>query len=125
MSKYRLRCVRRDVSVAVYTEHADRIHPRELSDRLVETVGKGEFRVSLRKNIYVIYVHARRSDNDDVSIVLSFNDLADECTQKQDIVSDNVEGREKCTIEPTTYQERLEDFKMAKKILSNAWLPDQ
>lgn len=58
MSKCLLR-VREDDGVTVYTEHTDRIHPRDLSDSLARKVGKDRFRVSLRKNIYIIYIDAK------------------------------------------------------------------
>lgn len=63
--------------MSVYTEHTDRIHPRDLSDSLAARVGKGKFRVSLRKNIYIIYVDTRRSKKDDVSSMRGSKALAD------------------------------------------------
>ena len=66
MSNVQLRQVRQDQSVVVYTEHADRIHPQDLSNSLAKKFGKERFRVSLRKNIYVIYIDARIHEKDDV-----------------------------------------------------------
>lgn len=125
MSKCKLRYVRQDLSVRVYTEHTDRIHPRDLSDSLAARVGKDKFRISLRKNIYLIYVDARRSEKDDVSTVRSSKSLADGGTQNQDTLSDDGEERGEFTIEPKTHQQRLEDFKMAEKILCDARLPNR
>jgi hypothetical protein len=111
--------------VTVYTEHTDRIHPRDLSDSLAKKVGKDRFRVSLRKNIYIIYVDAQTYEKEDVSIMRSRIDLADGKTQKQDTHSDDGEERTRLAIEPPTYQQRLEDFNMAEKILCAARLPHQ
>lgn len=122
MSKCELRRVRHDHSVAVYTEHTDRIHPRDLSDSLAARVGRNRFRVSLRKNIYVIYVDARRCAHDDVSTVHGSKHSADAGMQKQVAHSDDGEEPGMCTIQPPTYQQRLEDFKMAQKILCTARL---
>jgi hypothetical protein len=109
MSNCQLRPVRQDQSVTVYTEHTDRIHPRDLSRSLAARVGKDKFRVSLRKNIYIIYVDIRIHEDED----------------KQDVLSDDGEERGRYTIEPPTYQQRLADFKMAQNILCSARLPHQ
>ena len=109
MSKCRLKCVREDQSVTVYTEHTDRIHPRDLSDSLAKKVGKDRFRVSLRKNIYIIYVDAKRHGKD----------------EKEDLHSDNEEEQTKLVIEPPTYQQRLADFRLAEEILCASRLPHQ
>lgn len=109
MSSCQLRRVRQDKSVTVYTEHTDRIHPRDLSNSLAAGVGKDRFRVSLRKNIYIIYIDIRTYEDND----------------KQDTLSDDGEDRGRCTIETPTYQQRLADFKMAQKILCAARLPNQ
>jgi len=108
MSERLLRCVREDQSVTVYTEHTDRIHPRDLSDSLARKVGKDRFRVSLRKNIYIIYIDAKTH----------------ETGSKQDAHSDDGEVQAKLAI-PPTYQQRLEDFKLAEKILRASRLPHQ
>jgi hypothetical protein len=57
--------------VGVFTEHTDRIHPQDLSNDLVGQFGKDKFRVSLRKNIYVVYIDMRKSGDDDVGTVYS------------------------------------------------------
>ncbi|KAL1794565.1 hypothetical protein ACET3X_006381 [Alternaria dauci] len=109
MSKCMLRRVREDRSVTVYTEHTDRIHPQDLSDGLARKVGKDRFRVSLRKNIYIIYVNATEHES----------------SNKQDTQSDDGDEQAKHAIEPPTYQQRLADFKMAEKILCAPRLPYQ
>lgn len=111
--------------MTVYTEHTDRIHPRDLSNSLAAGVGKDRFRVSLRKNIYIIYIDIRTYEDNDVSELHRGEDLADSEMQKQDTLSDDGEDRGRCTIETPTYQQRLADFKMAQKILCAARLPNQ
>ncbi|RYN17518.1 hypothetical protein AA0113_g6712 [Alternaria arborescens] len=101
MSELRLHRVRQDVSVTVYTEHTDHIHPRVLSENLAKDVGTGRFRVSLRKDIYIIYINAEKHEGD----------------IKQVTLSDDGEEQGRSTIEPPTYEQRLEDFKRAEKIL--------
>jgi len=101
MSKCHLRFVREDQNATVYTEHTDRIHPQDLSNSLAKKVGKDKFRVSLRKNIYIIYVDAKKHNKDD----------------KQDSHSDDEEEQTRLGIEPPTYQQRLADFRLAEKIL--------
>ena len=125
MSKCRLKCVREDQSVTVYTEHTDRIHPRDLSDSLAKKVGKDRFRVSLRKNIYIIYVDAKRHGKDEVGRMHILKNPADGETQKEDLHSDNEEEQTKLVIEPPTYQQRLADFRLAEKILCASRLPHQ
>jgi hypothetical protein len=125
MSNCQLRPVRQDQSVTVYTEHTDRIHPRDLSRSLAARVGKDKFRVSLRKNIYIIYIDIRIHEDEDVGVSLRMKDFANEGMQKQDVLSDDGEERGRYTIEPPTYQQRLADFKMAQNILCSARLPHQ
>lgn len=56
MSQCGLHYVRQDADHVVYTQHPDYIHPRDLSQRLVREYGGTRFRISLRRNIYVVYV---------------------------------------------------------------------
>jgi hypothetical protein len=117
MSELRLHRVRQDVSVTVYTEHTDHIHPRVLSENLAKDVGTGRFRVSLRKDIYIIYINAEKHEGNIVSTLHSPKSLADGQMQKQVTLSDDGEEQGRSTIEPPTYEQRLEDFKRAEKIL--------
>ncbi|KAK6838022.1 hypothetical protein PG990_014681 [Apiospora arundinis] len=57
MSQCGLHFVRKDADHVVYTQHPDYIHPRDLSRRLVQEYGGTSFRISLRRNIYVVYVN--------------------------------------------------------------------
>ncbi|KAI1778971.1 hypothetical protein F4818DRAFT_235663 [Hypoxylon cercidicola] len=58
MPQSSLKFVRKDSTHVVLTEHPDFIHPRDLSETLAARFGDKQFRISLRKNIYVIYVNA-------------------------------------------------------------------
>jgi hypothetical protein len=77
MSKCRLKTVRQDADVWVLTEHTDRIHPRDLSDNLSARFGKDKYKISLRKNIYVIYIDIRKRKNDEVSRAVHLVDVTD------------------------------------------------
>lgn len=56
MSDCRLKLVRQDSRHLVYTEHPDHIHPRDLSGWLLDKYGADNVKISLKRNIYVIYV---------------------------------------------------------------------
>ena len=103
--------------MTVYTEHTDRIHPRDLSKGLAAKVGKDKFFVSLRRNIYIIYIDERGQNNDDVGTAPSLEDSANATAQEQDALSDDGEKTSRPSIEPPTYQQRLADFEVAEKIL--------
>ncbi|EMD84787.1 hypothetical protein COCC4DRAFT_150447 [Bipolaris maydis ATCC 48331] len=103
MSNFSLTLVREEASFSVWTEHSDRIHPKDLSRHLSDAVGKERFRISLRKNIYIIYVYRRHCRNDD----------------NRDPGSDDEEGSMEYRIGPKTYQERLQDINLAEKKLSS------
>ncbi|GAW23371.1 hypothetical protein ANO14919_129290 [Xylariales sp. No.14919] len=60
-----LKFVRKDRDRVVYTEHPDHIHPRDLSLWLEKEYGERHVRVSLRKEIYVIYIARAKVDNSD------------------------------------------------------------
>ncbi|KAI1761142.1 hypothetical protein GGR53DRAFT_43205 [Hypoxylon sp. FL1150] len=98
-----LKFVRKDSTHVVLTEHPDSIHPRELSDTLAARFGDKQFRISLRKNIYVIYVNA-------------------EAAGRQFDCPRNTQGHEMsfsmgC---PGNYDQRLHDTKLAEKVLIDA-----
>lgn len=57
MSPSRLKFVREDSRHVVMTEHPDYIHPRALSEELTAQYGEKQFQISLRRNIYVIYIN--------------------------------------------------------------------
>ena len=67
MGLSRLIEVREDEHVKVLAEHPDRIHPRALSSQLSSLVGDNHFKISLRRNIYVIYLYHRTGDDSCVS----------------------------------------------------------
>ncbi|KAF2107048.1 hypothetical protein BDV96DRAFT_308952 [Lophiotrema nucula] len=108
MSKCRLKLVRRDANVAVLTEHTDRIHPRVLSEALLARFGKDHFKISLRKNIYIIYIDIRRAKDDR-------DEIAD---------VEALEAQIDRSIGPKTYEDRLLDIKLAEKILRDARSPN-
>ena len=103
MSNVFLPLVREETNFSVWTEHSDRIHPKDLSRQLSDAVGKERFRISLRKNVYIIYVDRRRRGSDDT----------------RDPGSGDEEDSMEHTIGPKTYQERLQDIKLAEKKLSS------
>jgi len=55
--------IRKDENFEVLAEHPDRINPRALSSKLSSLVGRNNFKVSLRRNIYVIYLYRRTQDD--------------------------------------------------------------
>lgn len=119
MSSICLTLVREEANLSVWTEHSDRIHPKDLSRYLSYAVGKERFRISLRKNIYIIYVDRRRCGNDGVSREIRLVEAANGKEQNHDIVSDDEEDPREYTIGPKTYQERLQDIELAEKKLSS------
>lgn len=120
MSNFSLTLVREEASFSVWTEHSDRIHPKDLSRHLSDAVGKERFRISLRKNIYIIYVYRRHCRNDDVSrLIRSVEAAANGREQNRDPGSDDEEGSMEYRIGPKTYQERLQDINLAEKKLSS------
>ena len=114
--------MRQDSNVLVLTEHTDRIHPRDLSDNLSARVGKDKFKISLRKNIYIIYVDIRKRKHDEVSKAAKLVDATDQDNQNRDSGSDDEEIQE-FSIGPKTHQQRLLDIKSAEQILSEAKSP--
>ncbi|EUC31149.1 hypothetical protein COCCADRAFT_28065 [Bipolaris zeicola 26-R-13] len=124
MSNVSLTFVREEANLSVWTEHSDRIHPKDLSRHLSDTVGRERFRISLRKNIYIIYVDRRNGGNDDVSrAIRSVDAAANGKEQNCDPGSDEEEGSKEQKIGPKTYQERLQDIKLAEKKLSSERIP--
>lgn len=123
MSNVPLTLVRKDADLWVLTEHTDRIHPRDLSSRLSDAVGKERFKVSLRKNIYIIYVDMKHRENDEVSRATRSEEATNGKQQNRDPGSDDEEGSKGYTIGPKTYQERLQDIKLAETKLSSERLP--
>lgn len=51
-----LQLVREDTSIRVFAGWHDRIHPQQLSESLCTEYGKDRFQISLRRNVYLIYV---------------------------------------------------------------------
>ena len=122
MSSVSLTLVREEADLSVWTEHSDRIHPKDLSRCLSDAVGKERFRISLRKNIYIIYVDRRRPENDSVSRAIRSVEAANG-EQNRDPESDDEEGSREHTIGPKSYEERLQDIKLAEKKLSSERIP--
>lgn len=86
--------------------------------------GKGQISCFPKKNIYIIYIDAKTHETGSVSTAYATKDQADKEIQKQDAHSDDGEVQAKLAI-PPTYQQRLEDFKLAEKILRASRLPHQ
>jgi hypothetical protein len=103
-SPCRLRYLREDDNVEVWTEHTDRINSKDLSDHLSTRYGKGKFRVSLRKDIYVIYIDIRESKNDEVSRAAE---------------SVNTTNRDKQNPFELELKQRIADFKLAEQRLKD------
>ncbi|XXH02379.1 hypothetical protein Hte_008754 [Hypoxylon texense] len=104
MSYSSLKFVRKDSTHVVLTEHPDSIHPRELSESLAARFGDKQFRISLRKNIYVIYVNAEAAGKQ-----------FDRPHSAKDPETDLSIGYAGCG-----YDQRLIDTKMAEKVLRDA-----
>lgn len=124
MSNCKLRYVRQNQTVRVFTQHSDLIHPRDLSRILSDRFGKEKFGVSLRKNIYIIYIDRRAFENDDVSTVRILEGVTDGGMQNQEKLSQSGKELREFEIEPKTHRQRLDDFKSAEKILCDTRLPD-
>lgn len=56
MAACHLEVVRNDADYLVMTQHPDYIRPHDLSQSLAHTYGDKQFKISLRRNIYVIYI---------------------------------------------------------------------
>lgn len=67
MSQAGLKLIRSDSYEDVFTEHPDHICPSELSKSLLDKHGQDGFRVSLRRNVYIIYVKREKDDQRPVS----------------------------------------------------------
>lgn len=66
MSHERLKFMRRESEFDVFTEHPDHIRPSELSSSLLDRYGQDGFQISLRRNVYIIYV--KRGINDQPTV---------------------------------------------------------
>jgi hypothetical protein len=114
MSK-RLKFVRKDSEFVVLTEHPDHIHPRDLSNSLERLYGQNHFRISLRRNIYVVYIDTRVVRDDYVS----------ETMRSQEAVS-NGDALNQDSIPAATdvdqRKQRLLDIKLAEEVLREAKL---
>lgn len=67
MRQFYLKFVRKDSRHIVLAEHPDNISPRELAEALSTRFGGNQFKISLRKNIYVIYVNKEATGTEFVS----------------------------------------------------------
>lgn len=62
MAECGLKLVRDDPNYVVMTQHPDYIHPKELSQSLGRVYGDKQFKISLRRNIYVVYITKPEAD---------------------------------------------------------------
>jgi hypothetical protein len=60
-----MRLVRPGKTKIVFTQHPDNIHPRDLSSELLNKYGEQSVKISLRRNIYVIYIDRDAVRDDD------------------------------------------------------------
>lgn len=97
-----------DPDYFVMTQHPDNIRPQDLSISLGREYGDKQFKISLRRNIYVIYI--TRSETDPTSVsgsalcTLYRKNLSN--TRNQDL----------------PYNKRLEDTNQAETVLKKARL---
>lgn len=107
----------------VLTEHPDHIHPEALSKTLMRRYGDNQFKVSLRRNIYVIYVNKSVADEQLVGLPTQFPCKASEPKNQDDIRDFNNKefgGNLPDSYNSQGYQQRLLDTKLAEKVLRNA-----
>ncbi|KAI4859107.1 hypothetical protein F4820DRAFT_440802 [Hypoxylon rubiginosum] len=104
MSRSQLKYVRHDSKHVVMTEHPDFIHPQVLADELTNKYGDQKVKISLRRNIYLVYIDIEVADKEFLN-------------HKQDPES-NVEKKDTNDI----YYQKLEDTRLAEKVLKEARL---
>ncbi|KPM37794.1 hypothetical protein AK830_g8765 [Neonectria ditissima] len=105
MALPKLKLVKERDNVTIYTEHSDRIHPRDLSNSLLSRFGENGFEISMRRNIYVVYIVDKK------------HSISSPAARESDTAEDNALGTvlRDC-------QKRLEDVKEAEGVLMNARL---
>ena len=127
MSNCKLKFVRRDSDYVVLTEHPDRIHPRDLSDTLLAHYGEKHFEISLRRNIYVIYINRKVVGDHFVSETMQSPERCVSNGENQDSTPvDEVldlQGDLAVGSKTENYQQKLLDIKMAEEVLRKARLP--
>ncbi|SCN76399.1 uncharacterized protein FFB20_10236 [Fusarium fujikuroi] len=94
MAISRLTPVREDSNVKVLTETPDRIHPRDLSNSLSYLYGEKRFKISLQRNIYLIYIYYQ--------------------AEEHGLISNSGQGHD--------LKQRIQDFKLAQQKLKEASL---
>lgn len=103
------------------TEHPDFIHPQVLADELTNKYGDQKVKISLRRNIYLVYIDIEVADKEFVSEFIhcldSISQLSLQLNHKQDPES-NVEKKDTNDI----YYQKLEDTRLAEKVLKEARL---
>ncbi|KAI2462980.1 hypothetical protein F4781DRAFT_152500 [Annulohypoxylon bovei var. microspora] len=99
-----LKYVRKDSTHVVLTEHPDYIHPRDLAQELTARYGDKKFKISLRRNIYVIYINIEVAGS-------QFVHPYDAEDSERDIATRDAN---EC------YITQLEDTRLAEKVLSKA-----
>lgn len=132
--------VRKSPGVVVFAEHPDYIAPRQLTESLTAQFGQDNFKISLRKNIYVIYVDRRVVSDEEFVSCGSFlplrpqpqnkneqftNENHNRCQEDSDVAEindiepsrDNQGPVAKTTV---ALEQSLHDIKIAEKILKNA-----
>jgi len=101
--------VRSDARHVLLAGHPDYIRPRDLSDSLVDKYGEKHFRISFRRNIYLIYV--------DIEVADDYLD----CMSPAEAVEQPAASAEES--EEAEYQQNMLDVNLAEKLLREARLP--
>ena len=103
------------------TQHPDYIQPRALAEELTAKYGDKHFTISLRRNVYVIYINVEVADKQFVcksaSCLKSLSKLG------RQVRPSDVENAERCSAARDAdeiYLRQLEDTKLAEKVLSRA-----
>ncbi len=124
---YTLKFVRKDSEYVVFTEHPDHIHPWVLSKALLDNYGKDHFEISLRRNIYVIYVDSQVVGDRFVSETIQSPEGCMSNREKQDLnpAAEVLDSRADLTSrrpEAKDSQQKLRDIKLAENVLREARL---
>lgn len=119
--------VRTGTREVVLTGHPDYIRPRDLSDSLVDKYGKDRFRISFRRNIYLVYVDIDVAKEYLVSKALPATDRNNSNGGTQDCMSPKEAMDQHLTSadesEEDSYQQNLKDVNLAEKLLQDARSP--
>lgn len=119
MAISRLTPVREDSNVKVLTETPDRIHPRDLSNSLSYLYGEKRFKISLQRNIYLIYIYYQAEEHGLVSHLFTYHD---EIMFSAIYVRTNTEPQISNSGQGHDLKQRIQDFKLAQQKLKEASL---